>query len=118
MQEQKQKISILTTKTNEETLNEYFDAMQTEINPSINYREINRNTLNKLSRFHKNKPFIRMKREDIVAYLHSLRRSEDIDPLHQWIGTYNLHVGNLIRFFKWLYNPTKDMANRLKPEVI
>lgn len=61
---------------------------------------------------------MRMKREDIVAYLNSLRKSEDIDPLHKWISTYNLHIGNLIRFFKWLYTPTKDMANRPKPEVI
>jgi hypothetical protein len=61
---------------------------------------------------------MKMKRENIVAYLNSLRKSEGIDPLHKWIGTYNLHIGNLIRFFKWLYNPTKDIANRPKPEVI
>jgi hypothetical protein len=47
MQKQKQKIP-LTMKTNDEIVNEYFDAMQTDINPSINYRKINRNTLNKL----------------------------------------------------------------------
>ncbi len=120
-QKQKQKASIITataTKANEEIINEYFDAMLTEINPSINYRKINRNTLNKLSCFHKDKPFANMKREDIISYLNSLRKSEDIDPLHKWIGTYNLHVGNLIRFFKWLYNPTKGMADRPKPDVI
>ena len=92
--------------------------MQTEINPSINYRKINRNTLTKLSRFHKNKAFANMKREDIISYLNTLRKSEDTDPLHKWIGTYNLHIGNLIRFFKWLYNPTKDMPDRLKPDVV
>jgi integrase/recombinase XerD len=120
-QKQKQKASIVTaaaTKTNKEIINEYFDAMLTEINPSINYRKINGNTLNKLSCFHNDKPFANMKREDIISYLNSLRKSEDMDPLHKWIGTYNLHVGNLIRFFKWLYNPTKGMADRPKPDVI
>lgn len=94
-QKQKQKASIITaaaTKTNKEIINEYFDVMLTEINPSINYRKINGNTLNKLSSFHKDKPFANMKREDIISYLNSLRKSEDIDPLHKWIGTYNLHV--------------------------
>ena len=67
-QKQEQKASIITaaaTETNKEIINEYFDAMLTEINPSINYRKINRNTLNKLSCFHKDKPFANMKREDI-----------------------------------------------------
>jgi integrase/recombinase XerD len=104
---------------NDGVIKQYFEAMLTEINPSINYQRINRNTLNKLSRFHNNNiPFIKMRREDILAYLNSLKKSEDIDPLHKWIGTYNLQIGNLIRFFKWLYNPTKDIANRPKPEVI
>ena len=87
------------SKTNEDIIKEYFDAMQTEINPSVNYVNTNRNTLNKLSQFHRNKPFAEMKREDIISYLNSLRKSDEIDPLHKWIGTYNLQVGNLTRFF-------------------
>ena len=62
-QQQKQKevqnvsaiAAAAATKTNEEIIKEYLDQMQTEINPSINYGKINRNTLTKLSRFHKNK---------------------------------------------------------------
>jgi hypothetical protein len=42
----------LAAKTNEDIIKEYFDAMQTEINPSINYVKTNRNTSNKLSQFH------------------------------------------------------------------
>jgi integrase/recombinase XerD len=91
--------------TNDNIINEYFIAMQTEINSSPNYKKINLNTLTKLSRFHKNKLFRDMTREDIVSYLNSLRKSNEIDPLHRWIGTYNLYVTNLVRFFKWLYNP-------------
>jgi hypothetical protein len=77
------------SKTNEDINKENFDAMQTETNPSVNYVNTNRNTLNKLSQFHRNKPFAEMKREGIISYLNSLRKSDEIDPLHKWIGTYN-----------------------------
>jgi integrase/recombinase XerD len=89
-----------------------------EINPSNNYRNINLNTLTKLSRFHKYKAFTKMKREDILAYLNSLRKSDEMDSLHKWIGTYNLHLGNMTRFFKWLYNPTLEPRQRSKPELL
>lgn len=92
--------------------------MQTEINSSPNYKKINLNTLTKLTRFHKNKSFRNMTREDIVSYLNSLRKSNEIDPLHRWIGTYNLYVTNLVRFFKWLYNPTLEPRQRPRPEVL
>ena len=75
------RLQKILTKSNEDLIKQYFESMLTEINPSINYERINRNTLNKLSRFHNNKPFMKMKREDIVAYLNSLKKSEDIDPL-------------------------------------
>lgn len=32
-----------------------------------------------------------MTREDILSYLNRLRRPESTDPLHKWIGIYNLH---------------------------
>ena len=100
------------SKTNDDIIKEYFDAMQTEINPSVNYVNTNRNTLNKLSHFHRNRPFAEMKREDIISYLNSLRKSDEIDPLHKWIGTYNSRIRNIIRFFKWLYYPTKEPNQR------
>ena len=80
------------SKTNDDIIKEYFDAMQTEINPSVSYVNTNRNTLNKLSHFHRNKPFAEMKMEDIISYLNSHRKSDEIDPLHKWIGTYNSRI--------------------------
>lgn len=77
--------------------------MRTEINPSENYKLIILNTLSRLSQFYNdNKPFIRMKREHIVAFLDSLRKQDNDDPMHKWIGTYNLYLTVLSRFFKWL----------------
>jgi integrase/recombinase XerD len=104
-------------KSNKEIIDEYFEALQTEINPSDNYIKINRNTLTKLSDSLKIN-FNAMKRDDIVSYLNSLRKPEDDDPLHKWIGTYNLHVGNLVRFFKWLCSPDLDPRQRPKPKVM
>ena len=88
---QKRAMQVLS-KTNEDIIKEYFDAMQTEINPSVNYVNTNRNTLNRLLEFHNNKFFLKMNKEDIISYLNSLRKSEDIDPLHKWIGTYNSRI--------------------------
>ena len=60
-----------------------------------------------------------MTRQDIIDYLDSLRKPEQVDPLHKWIGTYELTRMVLLRFFKWLYHP--DIApshKRQKPDVI
>ena len=59
-----------------------------------------------------------MTREDIVSYLNSLRKSIEVDPLHRWIGTHNLYVTKLVRFFKWLYNQTLGPRQRPRPKVL
>jgi hypothetical protein len=59
------------------------------------------------------KKCIDMTRDDILLYLDKHRKSENDDPLHKWIGTYNLGVVALCRFFKWLYYPdTSDPKRR------
>jgi hypothetical protein len=57
-------------------------------------------------------------REDILSFLDSSRKAESVDPLHKWIGTYNLYRMQLMRFFKWLYYPNVDQRKRPKPPVI
>jgi hypothetical protein len=86
-QQQQQLAPTHTNNTNEDIIKEYFDSMQIEINPSFNYVKTNRNTLNRLLQFHHKKPFVNMKKEDIISYLNSIRKSEGVDPLHKWIGT-------------------------------
>jgi integrase len=44
--------------------------------------------------------------------------SQSADPLHKWIGTYNLYIAYLLRFFKWLYYPDIEPDKRLKPEIV
>ena len=64
------------------------------------------------------KQFKDMTREDILSFLDSLRRIESVDPLHKWIGTYNVYRIQLMRFFKWLYSPDIGQKNRPKPSII
>jgi integrase/recombinase XerD len=59
-----------------------------------------------------------MTRNDILKYLNSHRRSEESDPLHKWIGTYNLRRIFLLRFFKWLYYSRTEPAKRPNPEIV
>jgi integrase len=67
-----------------------------------------------------------MTRDDVLLYLDRCRKLENEDPLHKWIGSYNVKRITLFRFFKSLYyanvaNP--DRRNELsksegKPECI
>jgi hypothetical protein len=103
------------------TIVNYIQAMRTEINLSDNYRKLNIFLLSDLSRFHNdnnNKLFKQMSRDDILSYLDSLRKPEAADPLHKWIGTYNLYRVLLIRFFRWLHYPDIEQKKRPKPSVV
>jgi integrase/recombinase XerD len=97
---------------------EYVLAMKTETNLSDAYRSITIRTLSLLSRFSRNKSFASMTREDVLFYLDSSRKSDPIDQLHKWIGTYNLRKIILLRFFKWLYHPGDEPKKRKIPQVM
>jgi integrase len=107
---------------------DYIISLKTEINLSDNYRKNIIKVLSKLSTFccssssTNNKlllsSFDQLGREDIVAFLNSFRRPEASDPLHKWIGTYNIYRIHLMRFFKWLYYPDIESDKRPKPKVI
>jgi integrase/recombinase XerD len=96
----------------------YIISMKTEINLSDNYRRTNIRLLTQLTRFHNQKPFSFITREDILAFLDNLRKPENSDPLHKWIGSYNVYTVQLTRFFKWFYSPTIDAGKRMKPPVV
>src|SRR5215471_9103886 len=52
-----------------------------------------------------------------LSFLGTFQQSEDTDPLHKWIGTYNYVRIHLMRFFRWLYNPGLPPP-RPKPKVV
>lgn len=67
--------------------------------------------LSRLSIFHNNKSF-RELTEDIYSHLDTMRRTESEDPMHKWIGTFNLSAIKIIAFFKWLYEPDVNSQSR------
>jgi integrase/recombinase XerD len=107
-----------SSRSNSSITTDYINAMQIEMNLSRSYRELNAWALTKLSQFHKNKPFNKISRKDILSFLNSFRKTDSQDPLHKWIGTYNLTRLLLMRFFKWLYYPDEEHSNRPKPKII
>jgi len=100
------------------TIVNYILAMKTEINPSDNYRKDNIKLLYIFSKYSRNKSFKAITREDIISFLESFRRPEAADPMHKWIGTYNIYKIYLLRFFKWLYYPDIEPDKRLRPDII
>jgi hypothetical protein len=55
-------------------------------------------------------------KDDVQMFLEHYERA---DPLHKWIGTYNLKLVVLLQFFKWLYDPDNpDPKSRRTPSFI
>jgi integrase/recombinase XerD len=90
-----------------------------EVNLSDNHKRNYISLLSQLSKFyHNKKSFKEMSKQDILLFLDSFRKSENSDPLHKWIGTYNQYTVLLIKFFKWLYYPDIEPHKRIKPQVV
>jgi hypothetical protein len=107
-------------KENALTICDYIlSSLKPETNPSGYYRRDNIILLCNLSTFFKNtKLFRQITREDLLSFLDSYRKPDTVDPLHKWIGTYNIFRIELMRFFKWLYSPDIEPNKRSKPPVI
>ena len=100
-------------------LMDYVISLKAEINPSDNYRKSVIKIVGKFMifcRLSNDKPPVQLGREDVIAFLDSFRKSESSDPLHKWIGTYNLYRVHLLRFFKWLHYPNVEPNKR--PKII
>jgi integrase/recombinase XerD len=95
------------------TICEYIIAMNREINPRLSYKRYIIEFVSELSRaVGIEKKFIDMTRDDILCYLDKCRKPENEDPLHKWIGSYNIKLVVLSRFFKWLYYPNIEDPKR------
>ena len=112
------KILRKVSKTNAIIIADYITSMQTEINPSDRYKKTIIMLLCKFSQRNKDKSFQQITRQEVVAYLERSRKPEAVDPLHKWIGTYNLYRIYFLRFFKWLYNSDVEPNKRTKPPVV
>jgi integrase len=99
-------------------ITDYIQSMKIEINLSDHYRMDLISLLCKFSRYFNHKSFNELTRKDILTFLSSFAKPEGSDPLHKWIGTYNLYREHLQRFFKWLYYPDIEPSKRPKPDVV
>jgi hypothetical protein len=73
--------------------------MKNEINLSDGYRKLNIYVFYSVSKFFNNrKTYKEFTRDDVMQFLDSSRKPEESDPLHKWIGTYNIYRVLLIRF--------------------
>ena len=100
------------------TIIEFIKCQKTESNLSDGTKNLLIRSLMYLVKYCKNKNFKLLTRDDIVNYLESLRKSEEADPTHRWIGTYNLRKVLFLKFFKWLYDPTEEAKKRKIPKVM
>jgi integrase len=101
------------SKENALTVCDYIIAMKTEINPRLNTIRTTVQFLSELSKAAGiEKKFVDMTRDDILSYLDKCRKLENEDPLHKWIGSYDVKRVILTRFFKWLYYPGIDSPKK------
>jgi len=96
----KQHLLTKILRENCKTIVNYVLDFQTEVSPSTTYRIYINTRLKHFSEFHKSTSFKNITRQDIIDYLDSYRKPETIDPLRQWIGTYNTIRICLQRFFR------------------
>jgi integrase len=112
------KLLYKISKENAWTVANYIISMRTEVNLSDHYRRDTINILGNFSIYCKDKSLRLITRDEILTFLDSFRKPENVDPLHKWIGTYNTYRIYLTRFFKWLYYPDIEPDKRPKPEII
>ena len=95
---------------------DFIIAEKNEINIKESTKETKIKCLIWLSSFYRHKSFSLMTKDDILKYLSSLRRPEQVDPNHKWIGSYNARQMIFLKFFRWLYNSTEpDSKKRVTP---
>jgi hypothetical protein len=108
----------LSNKENALTIISYINTMRTEVNLSDSYRRDLIRLLSIFSSYFNGKlSFKEITRDNLLAFLDSFRKPESVDPLHKWIGTYNINRIHLTRFFKWLYSPGIEPAKSLNHQL-
>ena len=108
------------SRENASTIIEYIEALRVETNLSVVYKQAVIDLLSSLAKRHAKdgKSFKDMIRNDNLAFLDRLRKTEEQDPKHRWIGTYNQNRIHRTRFFKWLHYPLVAPEQRPIPKQV
>jgi len=98
---------------------DYIIAEQNEINIKESTKEGKIKCLAAFASYLNHKPLQIICKEDILEYLTNLKKPLSIDPHHKSIGTYNGRQMILLKFFRWLYNPSEsDSRKRTTPDCM
>jgi hypothetical protein len=103
---------------NRTLLVEFLNDFVSRENISLNSKKVYVCNLLYLLRVLKHKSLKEVTRDDILAYLSTLRRTTEKDPFQKWINTHNNRAVIYQKFFKWLYSPTLPARDRPVPEVV
>jgi hypothetical protein len=103
---------------NQTLIAEFLNDFVSRENISVNSKRVYICNLLYLLRFLQHKDLKEIKRDDILAYLSTLRRTTEKDPFQKWINTHNNRAVIYQKFFKWLYSPTLPARDRPVPEVV
>ncbi len=117
----KNSMSNLSEKSpkNAEIICKYIITEQNEINIRELTKEGKIKTLINITKFLEFKDFDKITKNDIFSYLNRFRKSEEDDPHHRWIGTWNNRHMVLLKFFRWLHDQeNSDIKNRKYPECM
>ena len=112
------------SKKNANTVCDYIISNKRESNVGIHIVKLKIQTLVNFSEFiGTNKVLSKestdVTKDDVHMFLERYRKDERTDPLHKWIGSYNLKLVILLQFFKWLYDPDNpDPKSRRAPSII
>jgi integrase len=107
------------SRKNTEVICKYIITEQNEINIKELTKEGKIKTLIDITKFLDFKDFDKMTKEDVFSYLNRFRKSEEIDPNHRWIGTWNNRHIVLLKFFRWLHDQDNpDIKNRKYPHCM
>jgi site-specific recombinase XerD len=104
--------------SNAAALCEFLEQQQNEKNVKSSTVETYIKRLCWLSQFTKNKSWKVMTRDDVQGYLLSHKKSEEEDPRHKWIGSFNSWLSLYIGFFRWMHNHDKNRDDWKTPECV
>jgi len=90
--------------------------MQVEVSSSPSYRIDSINKSKHFAEFHNPQSLRDITRQEIIDFLDSLRKPENINPLHKWIGIHEIYRIVLLRFFRRLHCPSDDI-NKINAAV-
>jgi integrase/recombinase XerD len=101
--------------TNASMISEFYYFMK-DNGTSESYQKNNLKTVISFARYLGNstKFYDIQRKEQIISFLDTKVKSNDVDPDRKWITTWNDYIGRIKFFMRWLYNHYKKKSQGLE----